>query len=59
MARIERALARVEAVASAPAPVPAAADNGELEALRQAYGSLRDKVEGAVGELDRLIGGAG
>jgi hypothetical protein len=54
LGRIEQAIMRLEAVERAPANVPAATD-GELEELRGAYRTLRGKVEGAVGELDRLL----
>jgi hypothetical protein len=53
ISRIERALARIEA---AGARAQAAAGNGaELEQLRGAHQSLRMRVEGAIGQIDRLL----
>ncbi len=54
--RIEQAIGRVEAVASRPSP-PAAPprDDSELLRLRQAHQTLRQQVEGAIGEIDRLL----
>ena len=52
--RIERALARVEAVTSSPSP----ASNGdyqEMERLRSAHDRLRDQVSGAIGQIDKLL----
>jgi hypothetical protein len=49
LARIERALTRIEA-AAAPA--------GNA-ALAEAHRSLRAKVEEAIGQIDRLLGTAG
>jgi hypothetical protein len=54
MSRIERALARIEAVASRPAPAPVT-DSSELAELREAHQALRYKVEGAIGQIDRLL----
>jgi hypothetical protein len=54
MSRIERALARIEAVASRPAPAPVA-DSPEFAELREAHLALRHKVEGAIGQIDRLL----
>ena len=58
IARIERALARIEAAARTPAADPA--DPDELAALRDAHRALRARVEGAIGQIDRLLedGGA-
>jgi hypothetical protein len=50
--RIERALARIEAVASRPAP---AANGGELRELQQVHQALRGRVEGAISQIDRLL----
>lgn len=56
--RIERALARVEAAATR---VQAAHRNDEaagseaLERLRGAHLALRGRVEGAIGQIDRLL----
>lgn len=51
ISRIERALARIEAAAQ---EVPAAAD-GELEELRQRHQALRERVEGAVSQIDHML----
>ena len=58
IARIERALARIEA--SARTPAPDSTETAELAALRDAHQALRARVEGAIGQIDRLIedGGA-
>ena len=55
IARIERALARIEASAARLQEAPKLGDNGELRALQQVHQSLRDKVEDAIGQIDRLI----
>ena len=55
ISRIEQALARIEAAASArarPAPAP---DSEELRQLRDVHQALRAKVEGAIGQIDRLL----
>jgi hypothetical protein len=53
LARIEQALARIEAAARRPqAP---AADPAELEQLRDVHLALRSRVEGAIGQIDRLL----
>jgi len=58
IARIERALARIEG--SARTPTAESADPAELTALRDAHRALRARVEGAIGQIDRLLedGGA-
>ncbi len=58
IARIERALARIEA--SARTSASDSTDPAELAALRDAHGALRARVEGAIGQIDRLLedGGA-
>lgn len=48
--RIESALGRIEA-ASAGARIGSA----ELSRVREAHERLRSRVEGAIGELDRLL----
>jgi hypothetical protein len=56
--RIERALARVEAAATraqAAQRGDAAAGSQELERLRGAHSALRSRVEGAIGQIDRLL----
>jgi hypothetical protein len=53
ISRIEQALARIEAVLSRPRPP--AADSGELRQLRDVHHALRMKVEGAIGQIDRLL----
>lgn len=49
IARIERALARIEAAAPAPR------EDGELMRLRETHQALRGKVEGAITQIDRLL----
>ena len=51
--RIETALARIEAAADRPPPPPG--PSPEFEQLREAHERLRERVTGAVGQLDRLI----
>jgi len=58
--RIERALARIEALAEQAqqephAPPEAPRDNNELLQLREAHQALRGKVEGAISQIDRLL----
>ena len=53
--RIEQALARIEAAASRPAPVPAAQPSEEYERLKEAHDALRRRVSGAIGQIDRLL----
>jgi hypothetical protein len=58
VSRIERALARVEAAASrgqASQRNDSAAGSEELERLRGAHRALRSRVEGAIGQIDRLL----
>ena len=58
LSRIERALARVESAASRPVPVPAvdgSAETAELDRLRNAHDRLRERVGGAIGQIDRMI----
>jgi hypothetical protein len=50
--RIERALARIEAVAD---KVPPARNEEELRRLREVHQALRGKVEGAISQIDRLL----
>ena len=52
--RIEQALARIEAVSSRPKTAPAA-DSDDLRQLREVHQALRSKVEGAIGQIDRLL----
>ena len=52
--RIEQALGRIETAAARPKPAPAA-DSDELRQLRDVHQSLRAKVEGAIGQIDRLL----
>ena len=52
IARIESALARIEAVAG---KIPPPRDDGELRRLREVHQALRGKVEGAISQIDRLI----
>ena len=53
--RIERALARIEAAASRPASAAPAEPPEDYERLREAHHALRQRVVGAIGEIDRLI----
>jgi len=53
ISRIEQALARIETVLARPKPPPA--DSGELNQLRDVHHALRTKVEGAIGQIDRLL----
>ena len=57
--RVERALARIEAAASRPAPAPESAPSEEFERLREAHDSLRRRVAGAIGQIDQLIEAGG
>ena len=52
VARIERALARIEAAA---AKKPEPRDDSELRQLREVHQALRGKVEGAISQIDRLL----
>lgn len=53
--RIEQALARIEAATARPRPAPGA-DPDDLSQLRQVHQALRAKVEGAIGQIDELLG---
>ena len=55
ISRIEQALARIEAAASARTRPAPAADSEELRQLRDVHQALRAKVEGAIGQIDRLL----
>ena len=57
MERIERALARMEAASEKARE--ASVDDGELIQLRQTHHALRNKVEGAIGQIDRLLASQG
>lgn len=60
IARIERALARLEAAANRPPPTPApAADDHESAELRRAHLALRARVEGAIAQIDGLLATGG
>ena len=50
IARIERALARIEAAGRRSGD-----SSAELSDLRRAHQTLRARVEGAIGEIDRLL----
>ena len=56
--RIEQALARIEAASARPRP-SAAADSDDLRQLRDVHQALRAKVEGAIGQIDQLLGAEG
>jgi hypothetical protein len=51
--RIEQALARIEAAAGRPTAAPN--DDGEFTRLRDAHRRLRERVQGAIEEIDRLL----
>ena len=53
--RIERAFARIEALASRPAPTPSAEAPEEYERLREAHDVLRSRVAGAIGQIDHML----
>lgn len=53
IARIERALARIEA--SKRNSSQSSSDPAELIRLREAHQALRSRVEGAIGQIDRLL----
>lgn len=60
IARIERALARVEAAADRPREQRGdGPDGAELERLREAHHALRGSVQGAIGRIDLLLDGGG
>ena len=54
--RLERALARVEAAATRPQPpAPAPSHSEDLRLLMDVHETLRSRVEGAIGQIDRLL----
>ena len=53
--RIEHALTRIEAAGSRPVQAADSASSEELERLKEAHDSLRRRVAGAIGQIDRLI----
>jgi len=53
--RVEHALARIEAAASRPSGARDSAPSEEYQQLREAHDSLRRRVAGAIGQIDRLI----
>jgi hypothetical protein len=53
--RIERAFARIEAVAARPRPAPAAAPPEDYDRLKEAHDALRQRVVGAIGQIDRML----
>lgn len=55
ISRIERALARIEAAATRATPSPAPETSDDYRRLRDAHDSLRQRVAGAIGEIDRMI----
>lgn len=54
IARIERALGRIEA-ASSQSRSGSAESSAELARVRHAHQKLRERVEGAIGQLDGLL----
>jgi hypothetical protein len=57
ISRIERAIARIEAAGRQAQAGPA--ESAELDQLKGAHQALRSRVEGAIGQIDRLLAGAG
>ena len=55
LTRIEDAIARIEAAAASGGAQPSAADNAQVESLREAHEVLRGKVQSAIAQLDRLL----
>ena len=56
VARIERALARIETAANRPPPPPPAPEESDsYRRLRDAHDALRRQVAGAIGQIDGLI----
>jgi hypothetical protein len=55
VSRIERALSRIETAARRPQPAGNGDDSAELEQLKGAHDKLRSRVEGAIGQIDRLL----
>ena len=55
VSRIERALARIETAARRPQPAGNSGGSAELEQVRGAHQELRSRVEGAIGQIDRLL----
>ena len=53
IARIERALARIEAAGRRSSQ--SSSDPAELLELRTAHQVLRSRIEGAIGQIDRLL----
>jgi hypothetical protein len=53
VSRIERALSRIETAARRPPPAGNGGDSAEL--VRDAHRKLRSRVEGAIGQIDRLL----
>ena len=53
IARIERALARIEALGRKSSG--SSSDPAELAELRTAHQALRARVEGAIGQIDHLL----
>ncbi|HYI64311.1 MAG TPA: hypothetical protein VEW71_05445 [Allosphingosinicella sp.] len=54
--RIERALGRIEAGSTRALALKSDADGSEeLERLKGAHIALRSRVEGAIGQIDRLL----
>jgi phage shock protein A len=53
--RIERALARVEAAATASSSASGTGADEELQSLREAHRGLRSRVAGAIGQIDSML----
>ena len=55
ISRIERALTRIEAAASRPAPAFDGETGEDYARLRDVHDVLRQRVAGAIGEIDRML----
>ena len=53
--RIEQALARIDRAAAQPRPAPPPEPPEDYDRLRQAHDALRERVAGAIGEIDRML----
>lgn len=55
ISRLEAALARIEAAAARPTASADPTESEDYRRLRAAHDALRERVSGAIGEIDRLI----
>ena len=58
IARIQAALAQIEAASMTPVGAGSSSSDAELTALRARHARLRAAVQGSLQELDQLIDGA-